>query len=84
MNQDFYRPNFIPPMLGWFSMSAATSIEDAEWLLARAAGFDAGFAFNLSMRNVERNGASNAIFEAIRTWETARMAGAFTPEQDHH
>jgi len=80
MNQDFYRRNFIPPMLGWFSMSASTSTEDAEWLLARAAGFDAGFAFNLSMRNVERNGASSAIFEAIRTWETARMAGAFTPE----
>ena len=80
MNQDFYRRNFIPSMLGWFSMSATTSVEDAEWLLARAAGFDAGFAFNLNPDNVKKNGASEDIFEAIRTWETARMAGAFSTE----
>jgi hypothetical protein len=65
-------------MLGWFSMSATTSIEDAEWLLARAAGFDAGFAFNINLANVKKNGSGDAIFEAIKTWETARMAGAFT------
>ena len=80
MNQDFYRRNFIPSMLGWFSMSSTTSVEDAEWLLARAAGFDAGFAFNLSFENVQKNGCSDAIFNAIRTWETARMAGAFSAE----
>jgi hypothetical protein len=81
MNQDFYRRNLLPSMLGWFSMSGETSVEDTEWLLARAAGFDAGFAFNLSYRNVERNGQSEAIFSAINTWETARMAGAFTAAQ---
>ena len=81
MNQDFFSRNLLPHMLGWFSMNAQTSIEDAEWLLARAAGFDAGFAFNLSLRNVEANGQSDQIFDAIRIWETARMACAFTPEQ---
>ncbi len=81
MNQDFYRRNLLPAMLGWFSMAAQTSIEDAEWLLARAAGFDAGFAFNVSFEAVEKNGQSDAIFSAIKNWETARMAGAFSPEQ---
>jgi hypothetical protein len=81
MNQDFYRRNLLPSMLGWFSMSGQTSVEDTEWLLARAAGFDAGFAFNLNFENVTKNGESEAIFKAINTWETARMAGAFTPEQ---
>lgn len=81
MNQDFYRRNLLPSMLGWFSMSSQTSIEDTEWLLARAAGFDAGFAFNLSFENVEKNGQSEAIFKAMNTWESARMAGAFTSEQ---
>jgi hypothetical protein len=81
MNQDYYRRNLLPSMLGWFSMSDQTSIEDAEWLLARAAGFDAGFAFNVNLGNVFKNGQSKAIFEAIKQWETARMAGAFTPEQ---
>jgi len=81
MNQDFYRRNLLPSMLGWFSMNSQTSIEDTEWLLARAAGFDAGFAFNLNLNHVKQNKASDAIFEAIKTWETARMAGAFTENQ---
>jgi hypothetical protein len=81
MNQDFYRRNLLPAMLGWFSMNSQTSIEDTEWLLARAAGFDAGFAFNVNLNHVAQNNASDAVFEAIKTWETARMAGAFTQEQ---
>lgn len=81
MNQDFYRRNLLPAMLGWFSMSDQTSIEDTEWLLARAAGFDAGFAFNVSFKNIEKNGQSDKILEAIKNWETARMAGAFSKEQ---
>ncbi len=81
MNQDFFSRNLLPHMLGWFSMSPQTSIEDTEWLLARAAGFDAGFAFNLSLGSVEANGQSDRILDAIRTWETARMAGAFSTEQ---
>jgi hypothetical protein len=80
MNQDFFSRNLLPHMLGWFSMSPQTSLEDVEWLLARAAGFDAGFAFNISLSNVEANGQSDRIFEAIKKWETARMAGAFTAE----
>ncbi|MCC5937103.1 MAG: hypothetical protein JJU34_07465 [Lunatimonas sp.] len=81
MNQDFYRRNLLPSMLGWFSMNSQTSIEDTEWLLARAAGFDAGFAFNVNLHQVAENKASEAIFQAINTWETARMSGAFTKEQ---
>lgn len=49
--------------------------------LARAAGFDAGFAFNLNLETIRKNGQSGAIMKAINTWETARMAGAFSPEQ---
>lgn len=81
MNQDFFRRNLLPSMLGWFSMTNKTSIEDVEWLLARAAGFDAGFAFNVSLETVEANGQSSEIFNAIKTWETARMCGAFSNEQ---
>lgn len=81
MNQDFFSRNLIPRMLGWFSMSPQTSLEDVEWLLARASGFDAGFAFNVSFGNAEANGQSDMIFDAIRKWETARMASAFTAEQ---
>lgn len=81
MNQDFYHRNLLPAMLGWFSMSTQTSIEDTEWLLARAAGFDAGFAFSVNFDAVTKNGQADTIFHAIKHWESARMAGAFNPAQ---
>ena len=80
-NQDYFRRNFIPSMLGWFKMTSETSIEDAEWLLARAAGFDAGFAFCVNLESAKKNGQHDAIFETIRKWETARLSGAFSKEQ---
>ncbi len=80
MNQRYYARNLMPRMLGWFKMGTATTLEDAEWLLARAAGFDAGFAFVTGPDVVAGNGQGDAILAAIREWETARLAGAF-PER---
>jgi hypothetical protein len=80
-NQDYFRRNLMPCMLGWFNMTAQTSLEDAEWLLARAAGFDAGFALNTGLSVVRDNGMSESILQAIREWENARMNGAFSESQ---
>lgn len=80
MNQDFYRRNLIPCMLGWFKFDANTSIEDIEWLLARSAAFDAGYTLVTNKENVANNGESNAIIKAIREWENARLCGAFPKE----
>jgi hypothetical protein len=92
-NQVYFTRNFIPHMLGWFALRPDTSIEDAEWLLARAAGFDAGFTLATSLASTaqlaadpasaetsKHYGATTAILEAVRQWETARMAGAFSPQ----
>lgn len=92
-NQVQFERNLMPRMLGWFALRSDTSIEDAEWLLARAAGFNAGFALAASLASTaqleadansaeaaRRFGALPAILEAIKQWETARMAGAFPPE----
>ena len=80
-NQDYFRRNLMPCMLGWFNMTGQTSLEDIEWLLARAAGFDAGFALNTSLGVVGDHGQSDLILDAIEAWETARMAGAFSESQ---
>lgn len=77
MNQDFYRRNLIPCMLGWFRYDANTSIEDIEWLLARSAAFDAGYTLVTNGTNVRENGMSESIIRAIREWENARLCGAF-------
>lgn len=83
----------MPHMLGWFALGPDTGIEDAEWLLARAAGFDAGFALATSLSsttqlaadpdsaNTARQfGSTAAILARIGLWETARRAGAFPSE----
>lgn len=80
LNQLYFRRNLIPAMLGWFRMTPETSIEDIEWLLARSAGFDAGYALVTSLASVEQNGMSDKILFAIREWERARMSGAFPAE----
>jgi hypothetical protein len=92
-NQLHFERNLMPHMLGWFALRPDTSIEDAEWLLARAAGFDAGFALAASLASTAQLeadpnsadaakafGATPVILAAIQQWETARMLGTFSPE----
>ena len=81
LNQDYFRRNFIPCMLGWFSMRDNTSLEDIEWMLARSAAFDAGYALVTSVDLVKKNGFGDAILEKIKEWEKARLGGAFSEEQ---
>lgn len=80
MNQDFYRRNFMPCMLGWFQLSSNTSIEDIEWLLARSAAFDAGYTLVTNGDAIKENGNSDKIINSIRIWEDARLKGAFPKE----
>jgi len=77
LNQAFYQRNLMPSMLGWFRMTPEISLEDIEWLLARAAGFDAGFALVTGTSVVESHGMGDKIMNTIKIWEEARMAGAF-------
>jgi hypothetical protein len=81
LNQDYFRRNYIPCMLGWFSMRPSTSIEDIEWMLARSAAFDAGYALVTNASVFEKNGCGEQILEKIREWEKARMSGAFNRDQ---
>ncbi|MDA0195439.1 MAG: hypothetical protein O2887_05460 [Bacteroidetes bacterium] len=80
-NQKYFQRNYMPGMLGWFSMHPTTSIEDIEWMLARSAAFNAGYAFVVNIEALEKNGYTNEILDAIGEWEKARMANVFTEEQ---
>ena len=80
LNQLYFQRNLMPSMLGWFRMTSETSLEDIEWLLARSAGFDAGYALVTSLAAVEKNGFSEKILTSLREWERARMAGVFPVE----
>ncbi|NOU72762.1 hypothetical protein GC098_15255 [Paenibacillus sp. LMG 31458] len=86
-NQRFFARNFIPPMLGWFLVRSATDqfeatvLDEIEWVLSKAAGFNAGFALVADMGVLQRNGNINELLESVSQWEMARQAGAFTEEQ---
>ncbi|MCE7992692.1 MAG: hypothetical protein HEP71_11960 [Roseivirga sp.] len=80
-NQKYFQRNYMPGMLGWFSMRPTTSIEDIEWMLARSAAFNAGYAFVTNFDALEKNGYTEEILSAIGEWEKARMADVFSEEQ---
>jgi hypothetical protein len=80
-NQPFLERNYLPNMLGWFLMTPDTRLEDIEWMGARAAGYRAGYAFVAEYETFQKNPATDAIIEAIRSWEEARRRGAFSAEQ---
>ncbi len=90
-NQVFFERNLLPHMLGWFALRRDTTLEDAEWLLARAAGYDAGFALVVGADSLAQQTSATtdrprssrslaAILSAVRGWESARLAGAFPPD----
>ena len=86
-NQDYFNRNLFPRMLGWFQLRLAsgdlraTSLDDIEWMLAKCAGYDAGFALSASLTALRKNGQTDSILKAISEWEEARLSGAFSDEQ---
>jgi hypothetical protein len=81
-NQQFYRRNLMPSMLGWFSLRPETTPEDIEWMLALGAGYQAGFGLSTSLQTISKHGRTDEIFALIRRWERARLQHVFTEEQE--
>jgi len=80
-NQALFERNYISAMLGWYLMRETTSLSDVEWMLARAAGYGAGFAFTSSPEALRTNPETGAILDAIREWEKARCGSSFSGAQ---
>jgi len=80
-NQEYFQRNLMPGMLGWFSMRVNTPVEDIEWMLARSAAFNAGYAFVSGDRPMKTNGQAAEILSLIGEWEKARMGNAFSEDQ---
>ena len=82
--QEFYRDNQIPWMIGNFQIHLAdkkrqaTSMEELEWFLSKAAAFDAGFGLDFGVETMRKHGLTNIMLNTIRTWEDLRLAHAFS------
>jgi hypothetical protein len=80
-NQAYFQRNYMPGMLGWFRMTPNTSVEDIEWLLARSAGYSAGYALVADPKSISQNKKSDQILELIGDWEKLRISNSFSEAQ---
>ena len=78
-NQALFERNYMPHMLGWYLLTDSTTMDEMEWMLARAAAYDAGFAMVARPGALRTNPRTPQLLDAIREWERARTSGAFTP-----
>lgn len=76
-NQGLFDRNFMPHMLGWYLLTENTTLPEMEWMLARAAGYNAGFAMVARPKALRNNPITNQLLDAIREWEAARNGSAF-------
>jgi len=80
-NQGLFDRNYMPHMMGWYLLTANTSLAEMEWMLARAAGYSAGFAMVANEDALKKNTNTPILLDAIREWEAARNGKAFSKEQ---
>ncbi len=80
-NQGLFDRNYMPHMLGWYLLTDQTTLADMEWMLARAAGYGAGFAMVARPKALRDNALTPVLLDAIREWENARTSGAFDSAQ---
>ncbi|MGC8892454.1 MAG: hypothetical protein ACP5P6_07620 [Candidatus Saccharicenans sp.] len=80
-NQKFYERNYLPHMLGWFLLTANTTVEDIEWMMARAAGYQAGFALVARYDSLKKNPETPRLLDLIKLWQEAYRNKIFSPEQ---
>lgn len=80
-NQPFLERNYMPNMLGWFLLSSTTGLEDIEWMMARAAGFHAGFALVARYNSLKENAQTNQLLRQINLWQEASENRIFSQEQ---
>ncbi|MBR3426523.1 MAG: hypothetical protein IKG95_01140 [Bacteroidales bacterium] len=84
--QVFYHENQMPWMIGNFTIHLAdknrkaTSMEELEWFLSKAAAFDAGFGLDFSAEAMRKHGLTNIMLNTIKIWETLRLSQAFTDD----
>lgn len=85
--QDFFDRNRLPRMLGKKPIRLSdknfecTSLEDIEWFLSKAAGFEAGFGITTDLTTLKKHGQIDRLLATIRNWERLRLHAAFSDEQ---
>ena len=72
--------NLMPNKLGQYYPTQAT-VEDITWLMALAAGWDAGVDFNLNVEQIQNNPDYKKIIETLHLWQEAVACNVFSEQQ---
>jgi hypothetical protein len=80
-NQPFLERNYMPNMLGWFLLSPTTTTEDIEWMMARAAGYNAGFALVARYKSLQKNPNTAQLLALVKLWQEAYRSKIFSTDQ---
>lgn len=73
--------------LGWIKLHAAnkkqdaTSIDEVEWMMSKAVGFDAYYGLLIDKKAMKEHGRLDEIMEAVKRWEEFRRNGTLTETQ---
>ena len=73
--------------LGWINLHAAdkkrhaTSIDDVEWIMSKAAAFDAGYGVLADHKTLKEHGQLGKILEKMRQWDSLRYSGGLSDGQ---
>ena len=76
-----------PLMLGWFPVrvsdkrQASTTLVDLEWVLSKAAAFNAGYGLVIDRVAMRRYGQLDQAMALVEAWNTVRDAGVLTEKQ---
>nr|MBC8472404.1 hypothetical protein [Planctomycetota bacterium] len=81
--------NFVPQGLGAITFREdsrtsawhASSLDEWQWWLAKAAAYDATFWFWTSVGELDGNGETSEILDLCKKWERAKLMNVFTPSQ---
>ena len=85
--QDYYRKNRMAWMIGTFQIhlsdknKRATTMDELEWLLSKAAAFEAGFGLDVSVETLRQHGLTDEMLNTINIWETLRLDSVFSEAQ---
>jgi hypothetical protein len=80
-NQVLLERNYMPNMLGWFLFTNKTTLEEMEWMLARSAGYNAGYALVAELSSFRENPQTDTVIQQITLWEEARKRKIFNAKQ---
>ncbi len=76
-----------PLMLGWIPVrvsdkrQASSTLEDLEWVLSKAAAFNAGFGLVIDRIALKRYGQLDKVMALVKAWNEVRDAGVLTEYQ---